>query len=97
MPTITNIKGTSDTICKCGGWLKHWRNFSKQNLPRYCPVEGCFQTDLMGVPVQKAYSPDRKRFIIPLCSFHSISKIDLDVSDTITFVSANKSETCEKI
>jgi hypothetical protein len=49
------------------------------------------------VHVQKAYSPDRKWFIIPLCSFHSTSKIDLDVSDTIAFVSADKSETCEKI
>jgi len=97
MTTITNINGTSDTTCRCGGWLKHWRNFSKQNLPHYCPVEECFQTDLVGVHVQKAYSLQEKWYIIPLCSFHSTSKMDLDVSDTIAFVSANKSETCEKI
>jgi hypothetical protein len=95
MPTITNINGTSDTSCNCGSWLKHWQNFSKQSLPRYCPAEGCYQTDLIGAHVQRAYSLVRKWFIVPLCSAHNASQSDLDVDDTITFVSANKCETCE--
>ncbi len=96
MPTITNINGTTDTTCKCGSWLQHWKNFSVQSLPRYCPVEGCYQKDLVGAHVQLAYSIVRRWFIIPLCSLHNASKKDLDVSDTVQLVSANKSETCER-
>ena len=96
MPTVTNINGTTDNACKCGNWLMHWQNFSRQSLPRYCPAEGCYQTDLVGAHVQRAYSLARKWFIIPLCNWHNGSKADLDVDDTITFVSANKSETCER-
>ena len=97
MPTITNINGASNiTPCRCESWLKHWENFSIQNLPYYCPVSGCFKTDLVGAHVQMAYTSTRIWFIIPLCSRHSESKFDLDISDTITFVSADKSETCEK-
>ncbi len=96
MVTITNINGTSHITCKCGSWLNHWQSFSMQNLPRYCPVEGCHQRDLVGAFVQRAYSIIQKWYIIPLCSTHNVSKYDLDVSDTIAFVSANKSETCEK-
>ncbi|MBN1185700.1 MAG: hypothetical protein JXB49_25690 [Bacteroidales bacterium] len=96
MTTITNINGTSSTVCVCGSWLLHWQKFSKQSLPRYCPVEGCYQTDLVGAHVQRSYSLERKWFIIPLCRFHNASKIDLDVDDTIAFVPANKGETCEK-
>ncbi len=96
MPTITNINGTSDTTCKCGSWLKHWQEFSRQSLPSHCTSNGCYRTDLVGAHVQKAYSLDRRWFIIPLCGWHNTSQNDLDVSDTISFVSANKSETCEK-
>jgi len=98
MPTITNINGTSETTttCKCGGWLKHWQNFSKQNVPRSCPVDACFRQDLTGAHVQLAYTIANKWFIIPLCNYHNQSQANLDVSHTITFVPANKSETCEK-
>jgi hypothetical protein len=96
MSTITNINGTADTTCKCGSWLKHWLNFSKQSLPRYCPVDGCYQSDMVGAHVQRSYSLERKWFIIPLCTYHNASKIDLDVSDTIVFVPASRKETCEK-
>jgi hypothetical protein len=98
MPTITNINGAPDiTPCRCGSWLQHWENFSRQNLPYYCPVNGCYQKDLVGAHVQKAYSLVRRWYIIPLCSRHSESKFNLDVSDTIMFVSADKSETCERV
>jgi len=94
MPTITNINGVSDNTCKCGNWLKHWQNFSRQRIQIYCPVMGCYQKDLIGARVQKAYCVDQKWYIIPLCSRHNASTTDLDVSDTITFVSTNISETC---
>jgi hypothetical protein len=94
MATITNINGTSDTTCKCGSWLKHWQNFSRQSLPSTCPVLGCFQSDLVGAHVQKANSLNQKWYIIPLCKGHNASSSNLTVSDSVNFVSANKSETC---
>jgi hypothetical protein len=97
MPRITNINGTSDTTCKCGSWINHWKNFSRQKLPTFCPVYGCYQKDLVGAHVQKAYAVEPKWYIIPLCSRHNEIKTDLDVVDTVAFVSAKKNETCEKI
>ena len=98
MPIITNINGTTEstTTCICGSWLNHWKNFSMRPLPHYCSAVGCFRTDLVGTHVQFAYTRIRTWLIIPLCNLHNASKTDLDVSDTVQFVQANKSETCEK-
>ena len=71
---ITNINGTSDTNCKCGSWLNHWINYSRQNLPTYCPVLGCSEKPELGAHVQKANSYDRKWYIIPLCKTHNRAK-----------------------
>ena len=91
---ITNINGTSDTNCKCGSWLNHWINYSRQNLPTYCPVLGCSEKPELGDHVQKANSYDRKWYIIPLCKTHNRASGILEISDTINLVSANKNETC---
>jgi hypothetical protein len=96
MATITNINGTSDTICKCGSWLKHWQNFSGESIPDICPSYNCYQTDLVGAHVQKANSIDKKWYIVPLCQKHNKSIGDLDILNSATLVSANKKETCER-
>jgi len=93
---IKNINGTSQTTCACGSWLKHWKNFSGQSIPSYCPVTKCVEKDLMGAHVQKANSSDDKWYIYPLCSAHNKSTEVLEVSDVYKLVSANKKETCEK-
>ena len=93
---ITNINGTTDTTCKCVSWLQHWKNFSGQSVPTYCPVTACMKKDLLGAHVQKADSTDNKWYIYPLCSEHNKSTGTLEVSDTYKLVSANKKETCEK-
>jgi hypothetical protein len=92
---IKNVKGTSESTCKCGSWFKHWEKFSGQTAT-YCPVTGCYQTDLVGAHVQKANSTDTKRYIYPLCNSHNKSADELEVSDHYKLVSANKKETCEK-
>lgn len=92
---IKNINGTSQTKCKCGSWLKHWENFSGQTAT-YCPVVGCWNTDLEGAHVQKADSSDNKWYILPLCGPHNQSTGELEVSDAYKLVSANKKETCER-
>ena len=93
---IENINGTSQTTCKCGSWLKHWENFSGQSTS-FCPVSSCLHKDLVGAHVQKSGSTDRKWYIYPLCSAHNKTTGVLEVPDYYKLVSANKSETCEKV
>jgi len=93
---VKNINGTSDTKCSCGSWLDHWKKFSGQAVT-FCPASGCFKTDLVGAHVQKGGgSSDQKWYIYPLCNAHNQHTGELDVSDSYTLVSANKSETCGK-
>jgi hypothetical protein len=94
---VNNINGTSDTKCKCGSWLDHWKNFSRQALPSSCPAKSCNQKPEVGAHVQKDSSTDRSWYIIPLCSTHNAQTgKSVDVSDSVAFVSANKTQTCEK-
>ena len=93
---ITNIKGTSDNKCKCGGWLKHWENFSGQK-PLHCSVTGCLNTDLDGAHVQSNSIFDNKWYIVPLCSSHNNASGILRISDTVKLVPANVNLTCGKI
>ena len=96
MVKITNINGTSDTACKCGSWLNHWKNFSGQIIPTFCPIYLCYNKELVGAHVQKANSTDNNWYIVPLCNEHNRSKSDLEISTDIKLVSANKKETCER-
>jgi len=96
MAKIKNINGTSDNTCKCGSWLKHWEKISG-NTASYCSAYGCsVKIDLVGAHIQKANSTDSKWYIIPLCKTHNAASGELEVSDSTTYISANKSETCEK-
>lgn len=95
MAKVKNINGTSDTTCKCGSWLKHWEKYSGQTAT-YCIEEKCIGKDLVGAHVQKADSSDMSWYIIPLCNKHNQSTETLVVSDSYTFVSANKKQTCER-
>jgi hypothetical protein len=95
MVNVKNIIGTSDNDCKCGSWLKHWVKFSGKTAS-YCSAYGCMKkTDLLGAHVQKT-TIDMNWYIIPFCNDHNKIKGELQVSDSTVFVSANKSNTCEK-
>lgn len=96
MAIITNINGTSVKNCKCGTWLNHWKNFSRQKAPFQCPVFGCLNKELVGAHVQKGNSTDRKWYIVPLCQEHNQSNKDLFISDQVELVSADKRLTCDK-
>lgn len=89
---IKNINGTSQTTCNCGSWLKHWERFSGKRAS-YCSEIQCMGRNLVGAHVQKAYSEDKKWYIVPLCQTHNMAKGALNVGNT-EFVFANKSETC---
>lgn len=92
---LKNINGTSQNVCTCGSWFKHWENFSGQTVV-YCPVEKCMNKDLVGAHVQRAGIAESKWYIYPLCNAHNHATGELQVSDLIKLVSANKKETCEK-
>src|SRR5437667_3135285 len=44
---VNNVNGTSDSSCKCGSWLDHWKKFGGGSVPTYCPVEQCLEKDLV--------------------------------------------------
>jgi hypothetical protein len=92
---VNNINGTSYNTCKCGTWLNHWKRFSRQAVPVYCPEATCIKKPEVGAHVQKDSSTNRSWYIIPLCSEHnSKTGRSLDIGDGTTLVSANVSQTC---
>jgi len=92
---VKNINGTSDNKCVCGSWIKHWEKHSGRTA-LYCSEKSCLQSsELVGAHVQKTTS-DMSWYIIPLCQEHNKSKIELEIADSTIFVSANRSQTCEK-
>lgn len=94
---IRNINGTSENSCKCGSWLSHWRNFSNQSLPFYCPVDRCTERTEIGAHVQKDDGKDREWYIVPLCRKHNAENGGvLSVNDHVRLVPANRKLTCEK-
>lgn len=98
MVKVKNLGGTGPKDCKCGSWKKHWKNNSKgKSWPAYCVAIGCWETELVGGHVKKVGSTDNDHYIIPICSKHNGLGTDkeYDVTDD-HFVSANKSETCDK-
>ena len=68
---VKNINGTSDNTCKCGSWLDHWKKFSGQSLPTYCPETKCIQKPEVGAHVQKDSSTDSSWYIVPFCKTHN--------------------------
>lgn len=92
---VNNINGTSYTTCKCGSWLDHWKNFSRQVVPNYCPTYGCIERPEVGAHVQKENSSDRSWYIVPLCKkCNAKTGGSLEIDNNISLVSANVSLTC---
>ena len=92
---VKNINGTSQNKCKCGSWLQHWRNFSKQTATE-CRAKGCSRNNLLGAHVQKDVDYDNRWYIVPFCHEHNkaVGSVELVVGTKL--VPANKSETCDK-
>jgi len=94
---VKNINGTSDKTCKCDSWLDHWKKFSDQSLPSYCPETKCLKKPDVGAHVQKDSYTDSGWYIVPLCNAHNgEAGKSLDISDSVNLASANVSETCGK-
>lgn len=92
---VNNINGTSYDTCKCASWLDHWKKFSNDKLPQYCPVWLCFRKSEVGAHVQKDSYSDKNWYIVPLCKKHNgETGKSLEIRGTIKLASANVSETC---
>ena len=94
---VKNINGTSDKACTCGSWLDHWKNFSGQSVPIYCPEVECPRKPEVGAHVQKDNGIDSRWYIVPLCETHNaLTGKSLNISENIKLASANVSLTCGK-
>ena len=93
---VKNINGTSQNDCKCGSWLEHWKIFSGQQVPKYCSKEKCTEKPTVGAHVQKDSTTDRNWYIVPLCGTHNKKATSMNISNSVTLVSGNVSETCAK-
>jgi len=94
---VNNVNGTTGNVCKCGSWLEHWKKFSGQSVPSYCPEKSCTKKPEVGAHIQRDTSADKGWYIIPLCKdCNAKTGKSLDVSDNVKLVSANVSETCGK-
>ena len=94
---VKNINGTSANICRCGSWLDHWKNFSGQAVPTYCPELKCLEKPELGAHVQKDSSTDSNWCIVPLCKKHNgETGKSLEIGNSINLVPANVSETCSR-
>jgi hypothetical protein len=95
--TVSNMRSTSHLNCECGTWLDHWKRFSRQDVPRFCPTAGCWQAAQVGAHVQKNSPTDRNEYIVPLCKgCNAKLGAPLEISDNVALVSANISGTCAK-
>jgi hypothetical protein len=94
---VNNINGTSSRTCNCGSWLEHWKEYSGQSLPMYCPTKDCIGKPEVGAHVQMDSSIDRRWYIIPLCNkCNRETGKSLEVADHIKPISANIADTCGK-
>lgn len=91
---VKNINGTAQNQCKCGSWIKHWRNYSNQ-IATECRAKGCSRKDLVGAHVQKDVNYDNNWYIVPFCHGHNSATGTVELIAGTILVSANKSETCE--
>lgn len=69
MIKVKNINGTSDNTPPRGylSW-KSWWETKKNRKFNSCSCSGCINSATVGAHVQKAGSPDRKWYIVPLCA-----------------------------
>jgi len=93
---VKNAGGTSDKACKCGSWLEHWKKFSGQAVPGFCPANDCYEKELVGAHVKKHDWSDTSTYIVPLCNKHNSKDSASEISDAWGLVSANVAATCGK-
>ena len=90
-----NKIGTGTRNCKCGSWKEHWINYSGKTWPDQCSVVGCENNAILGAHVINPNVSGEK--IIPMCDSCNKKVDDFSLKVNTTTVTANKTETCEKL
>lgn len=87
---VKNVSGSSRFSAPFGytSWLKYWEAQTGQSA-YFCSADGCIGTNLVGAHVQKAYSDDKKWYIVPLCSSCNQRTDTFNVSATLVPVPSN--------
>ncbi len=92
---VKNVNCNREAGCTSSVWLDHWKKFSCQPIPTYCPEENCLNSPEAGVLVQLADSSDDTWYVVPLCLSHNgATNRTLEIRDFITLVSADACQTC---
>jgi hypothetical protein len=92
---IKNINDMCEQSCRCGSWLEHWKNHSKQPFPNVCPAKGCEQVPVAGAFVQKDNYFNTDWYIVPLCHKHNrLYGASLDLSDSVALVLGKAFKDC---
>lgn len=65
---VKNVSGSSRFSAPKGysSWLEYWETVTGR-VAFSCGTSGCRHKDLVGAHVQKAYGPDQRWYITPLC------------------------------
>jgi hypothetical protein len=91
-----NKGGTaSRSACKCGSWKDHWINYSGQEWPNNCSVDGCQEKAEVGAHI---WNPGVKgEYVAPSCTSCNAAGTDTDFTlrTGIYLVAANRSVTCD--
>ncbi len=72
---VKNMKCTSELECKCGSWLKHWKNYKESVLESSkleCANKKCDKPAENGGHVERSDNGDE--CIVPLCGKCNNSK-----------------------
>ena len=88
---VKNLSGTGQLTCRCGSWIKHWENFTRQKA-YLCSATDCRTPADRGGHVIKQNSVDRQHYIVPLCVACNNRTDTFNISATL--VSANVQATC---
>lgn len=92
---VKNINGADLPYCKCGGWLEHWRKYSGQADPGYCPVEHCMNPARYAALVQKGGAAGNEWFVVMMCKEHAGKQGGtLIIADSAKLVTTNPKRTC---
>lgn len=87
---VKNVSGSSRFPAPAGysSWLKYWEKQTGEST-YFCSADGCLGTNLVGAHVQKAYSDDKKWYIVPLCTSCNQRTDTFNVSKTLVPVPSN--------
>jgi hypothetical protein len=90
---VKKLLETPNAGCRCGSWLQHWDNFSRQKA-NFCMVLGCDGKPEVGGLVCRETEPEQV-CVVPLCrSCAAKVGTELDIVNTVNLVPVSLEDTC---